>query len=278
MKKSLYVALILVLLVVFGISAFFVGRYVLDSYNQDKLSDKLSEIKAEATAPQVTETKPATTVPDTTEEGQEETEATVSPTTADGILTEYAGVYEYNKDMVGWIKIEGTAIDYPVVQTPDNPDYYLHRAFDGSINQNGAIYVREQCDVNLPSDNVTIYGHNMASGKMFAALHKYESKEFWEDNRLIIFDTLTERHVYEVFAVFKTLANVGEGFSYHQFVDAADEDEFNDFVATCKKLGNQYYYDTGITPVYGDKLICLSTCEYSLGDNGRLVVAAVRIS
>lgn len=278
MKKPLYVALILVLLVVFGVSAFFVGRYVLDSYNQDKLSDKLSEIKAEATAPQVTETKPATTVPDTTEESQEATEATVSPTTADGILTEYAGVYEYNKDMVGWIKIEGTAIDYPVVQTPDNPDYYLHRAFDGSINQNGAIYVREQCDVNLPSDNVTIYGHNMASGKMFAALHKYESKEFWEDNRLIIFDTLTERHVYEIFAVFKTLANVGEGFSYHQFVDAADEDEFNEFVATCKKLGNQYYYDTGITPVYGDKLICLSTCEYSLGDNGRLVVAAVRIS
>lgn len=278
MKKPLYVALILVLLVVFGVSAFFVGRYVLDSYNQDKLSDKLDEIKAEATAPQVTETKPVATVPATTEQTQEATEATVSPTTLDGILTEYAGVYEYNKDMVGWIKIEGTAIDYPVVQTPDNPDYYLHRAFDGSINQNGAIYVREQCDVNRPSDNVTIYGHNMASGKMFAALHKYESKEFWEDNRLIIFDTLTERHVYEIFAVFKTLANVGEGFSYHQFVDAADEKEFDDFVATCKKLGNQYYYDTGITPVYGDKLICLSTCEYSLGDNGRLVVAAVRIS
>lgn len=279
MKKPLYVALILVLLVVFGVSAFFVGRYVLDSYNQDKLSDKLSEIKAEATAPQVTETKPAATVPATTEETQEATEATVSPTTADGILTEYAGVYAYNNDMVGWIKIEGTEIDYPVLQTPDRPDYYLHRAFDGSTNQNGAIYVREQCDVNLPSDNVTIYGHNMANGKMFAALHKYEDAEFREDNRLIIFDTLKERHVYEVFAVFKTLANVGEGFSYHQFVDAANEEEFNDFVATCKKLSKESYkYDSGITPVYGDKMICLSTCEYSLGDNGRLVVAAVRIS
>ena len=74
--------------------------------------------------------------------------------------------------------------------------------------------------------------------------------------------------------MFKTSANIGEGFSYHQFVDAANEKEFNDFVSKCKELA---FYDTGITPVYGDKLICLSTCEYTL-DNGRLVVAAVRIT
>lgn len=74
--------------------------------------------------------------------------------------------------------------------------------------------------------------------------------------------------------MFKTSANVGEGFSYHKFEDAANEQEFNDFVSTCKKLA---FYDTGVTPKYGDKLLCLSTCEYTL-DNGRLVVAAVRIS
>ena len=74
--------------------------------------------------------------------------------------------------------------------------------------------------------------------------------------------------------VFKTSANLGEGFSYHKFVDAANAQEFDEFVSTCKKLA---FYDTGITPVYGDKLICLSCCEYTL-DNGRLVVAAVRIT
>ena len=276
MKKTLYAVLIVVLLAVFGVSAFFVGRYMLDSYNQDKLSQKLTDIKAEATTPVTPETKP---VSDASEPAQQTEdlpeEPTVSPTTPDGILTEYAGLYEYNPDMVGWIKIEGTRIDNPVVQSPDRPNYYLDRAFDGSSNRNGAIYVREECDVDLPSDNVTIYGHNMATGKMFADLHKYDDEAFWEENRLIIFDTLKERHVYEIFAVFKTLANVGEGFSYHQFVDAANEEEFDTFVATCKKLAE---YDTGITPVYGDKLICLSTCEYSLGDNSRLVVAAVRIS
>ena len=85
---------------------------------------------------------------------------------------------------------------------------------------------------------------------------------------------MTEYHTYKIFAVFKTSANIGQGFSYHQFVDAENEKEFNDFVSKCKELS---FYDTGITPVYGDKLICLSTCEYTL-DNGRLVVAAVRIT
>ena len=74
--------------------------------------------------------------------------------------------------------------------------------------------------------------------------------------------------------MFKTSASLGKGFSYHQFVDAEDEADFNEFVSTCKNLA---FYDTGITPKYGDKIICLSTCEYTL-TNGRLVVAAVRIA
>ena len=109
---------------------------------------------------------------------------------------------------------------------------------------------------------------------MFACLGDYTSKRAWENNSLIFFDTLTEYHTYKIFAVFKTSANLGQGFRYHMFVDAANEQEFDEFVSTCKQLS---FYDTGITPVYGDKLICLSTCEYTL-DNGRLVVAAVRIT
>ena len=114
----------------------------------------------------------------------------------------------------------------------------------------------------------------MADGSMFACLHNYINKNAWENNSLIFFDTLYEYHTYKIFAVFKTSANIGQGFSYHQFVDAENAAEFDEFVSTCKKLS---FYDTGITPVYGDKLICLSTCEYTL-DNDRLVVCAVRIT
>ena len=190
------------------------------------------------------------------------------------MLPEYAALYEMNDDLVGWISIPGTRVDYPVMQTPDHTDYYLKRNFNQDHSEHGCIYIREACDIMEPSDNITIYGHNMLDGSMFAALHDYIDQETWEKNPLILFDNLYEYHTYEIFAVFKTTASMGKGFSYHQMVDAESEEAFNDFIATCKDLS---FYDTGITPVYGEKVICLSTCEYTL-TNGRLVVAAVRIS
>lgn len=275
MKKTLYAAMIVVLLAVFGVSAFFVGRYVLEGKQQAERFEELADIKNQNTT---AATEPKADAPEaTTGEVSDETTPSSAPAATEGvILPEYKDLYAMNDDLVGWIKIEGTKIDYPVMQTPGSTDYYLHRSFDKEYSDRGCIYAREDCDLDEPSDNITIYGHNMLDGSMFAALHKYEDKAFWEDNQTIFFDTLTERHVYKIFAVFKTSANVGEGFSYHQFVDAANEKEFDEFVSTCKELSKKYYYDTGITPKYGDKLICLSTCEYTLGDNSRLVVAAVR--
>lgn len=188
------------------------------------------------------------------------------------ILSEFQPKYDENNDMVGWIKIPGTAIDYPVVQTPDRPNYYLHRDFSGAEDYAGTLYVREKCDVNTPSDNVTIYGHNMANGTMFGPLHKYKEKQFWEANTLVQFDTLYERHTYEIFAVFRVSAN--GGFSYHTFDTAGDEAAYDAFVSQCKALS---FYDTGLTPKYGEKLITLSTCDRAI-ENGRLVVVARRIT
>ena len=147
------------------------------------------------------------------------------------------------------------------------------RNFEKNYSAQGCLYAREEADILKPSDNITIYGHTMKDGSMFAALHNYLEKDYWQDHQLIYFDTLYEYHVYEIFAVFKTSANMGAGFRYHINVDFANEAEFNDHVSQCKSLA---FYDTGITPVYGDKLICLSTCEYTL-DNGRLVVCARRV-
>ena len=266
MKKTLFIVVVLVLIAAFGISAFMVGDYLVEGKQQADRYDELSQIaNGQSTEP--------TEITETTEATEPETEAPVE-TTAPVMLSGYKEIYEMNDHTVGWIKMEGTQMDYPVMQTPDEENYYLYRNFDKRDSARGSIYVRKVCDVNEPSDNVTIYGHNMADGSMFACLHSYINKNAWERNSLIFFDTLYEYHTYKIFAVFKTSANIGEGFSYHQFVDAANEKEFNDFVSKCKELS---FYDTGITPVYGDKLICLSTCEYTL-DNGRLVVAAVRIT
>lgn len=268
MKKVLFTLTVLLLVAAFGISAFMVGSYLINTKKQEELSNDLSQIVADAQA-KPRETQPAAT--------PEETTRVTETAEEGGMLPGYKEIYEMNNDTVGWIKIPGTELDYPVLQTPNSPDYYLYRDFLKAESKQGAIYAREVCDVNEPSDNITIYGHNMANGSMFAALNAYagkDNRDYWEQHSLIFFDTLTEYHTYKIFAVFETSANIGQGFSYHKFVDAANEQEFNDFVKTCKDLSD---YDTGITPVYGDKLICLSTCEYSQ-ENGRLVVAAVRIT
>ena len=191
----------------------------------------------------------------------------------EGMIKEYQLMYTLNNDMVGWIEIPGTSIDYPVVQSPYQSNFYLRRNFYKEKATCGTIYVREKCDVSKPSDNVTLYGHNMSNGTMFADLHEYEKKSFWQDNKLIYFDTLFEYHTYEIFAVFISSADMTKGFSYHTFDDAANEAEFNQFVQTCK---GKSLYDTGITPKYGEKLITLSTCDKSIED-GRFVVVARRI-
>lgn len=187
------------------------------------------------------------------------------------ILRQYQTLYSLNPDLVGWIRIPGTNISYPVVQSEqNNKDYYLRRDYYGKSDSHGCIYVREQCDVFAPSDNCTIYGHRMKDGTMFAELANYEDKTFWEQHPYIEFDTLTEPRTYQIFAVFITTASVGEGFRYHQFVDAGDASDFNQFVQQCKQLS---LYDTSISAQPGDKLITLSTCEYTQ-ENGRLVVVA----
>lgn len=261
-KKLLFTITVVLLVVAFAVSAFMVGKYLIEGKQSEDRFEELASMASAATTE-------ATEATDETTEPAETTEATEP-----GMIPGYEEIYNQNNDTVGWIKMEGTKINYPVMQTPEDPNYYLYRDFDKKDSTRGSIYAWGDADINEPSDNITIFGHNMADGSMFNCLGAYTSKTAWENNSLIFFDTLNEYHTYKIFAVFKTSANIGQGFSYHKFVDAADEAEFNEFVKTCKELA---FYDTGITPVYGDKLICLSTCEYTL-DNGRLVVAAVRIT
>ena len=271
MKKIVFIAVAVLLVIAFGVSAFMVGSYLVNGKKQADRNEELAQM-VEAAKPTAAATE-GEIVPGETN-AAEETLPIPTVVGADGILTEYAGLYELNDDMVGWLEIPNTKLKYPVMQTPDEVNYYLYRDFDREESDWGAIYAWETADINKPSDNITMFGHNMKDGSMFATLNNYVNKYYWDDNSIILFNTLYEYHTYKIFAVFKTTATMGQGFSYHKFVDAQNEAEFNEFVSTCKKLA---FYDTGITPVYGDKLICLSTCEYTL-ENGRLVVAAVRIT
>ena len=189
------------------------------------------------------------------------------------ILPEYGELFLQNTDMVGWISIDGTKLNYPVMQTPNEPNFYLKHNFEKEYSDLGTPYVQEDCDI-AQSDNLVIYGHHIKGGKMFGALEDYKAKSFYEEHKTIQFDTLTQHGEYEIIAVFKTVAYSSEGFRYYDFVNAESEDDFNAYVEKCKELA---LYDTGVTAEYGDRLITLSTCEYS-AQNGRLVVVAKKVN
>ena len=199
----------------------------------------------------------------------QETESPLSEQTA---FEKYKAVYEQNSDFVGWISIEGTNIDYPVMQTINEPNYYLKRSFEKQYSDYGVPYVQENCDLGL-SDNCVIYGHHMNNGSMFADLCKYESEDFYKAHRTICFDTLSGFGEYEIVAAFKTVAYSEQGFRYYRFVVAGSAADFDAYIAQCKALA---LYDTGVSAEYGDRLITLSTCKYSR-QNGRMVVVAKKI-
>lgn len=197
-------------------------------------------------------------------------------------------VYTLNEDSAGWIKIDGTVIDYPVMQTPEDEEYYLYRDFNGRYSAYGCILAdtdsvigtgtaaNDYTDGTRPSTNIILHGHNMKNGTMFGNLDKYRDQSYEKSHPIIKFSSLYEDREYEICAVFlsqiyrKSQTDV---FKYYKFFNAQTEDEFNDFYDNIKKLA---MYDTGVTASYGDEFITLSVCAYHV-DNGRLVVVGKRI-
>ena len=254
MNRKIYIIISVVLAAVLAVSTIFIIRNKMESAKQNEVYDNIAEIVEEE--------------PDEENEG-------ITYSEDKDYLAEYYELYQQNNDMVGWIKVEDTNINYPVMQSIDEPNFYLKHKFDKTYSVYGCPYVQENCDVQKPSDNIIIYGHHMNDGSMFTGLMKFTDKSFWENHKTIEFDTLTDQNQYEVIAVFKTVVYTDseDSFKYYEFTDAENAEEFDEYVAKCKELS---LYDTGVTAEYGDKLISLSTCEYS-HNNGRLVVVAKRV-
>ena len=183
-----------------------------------------------------------------------------------------ASLQKKNADCIAWITIDGTVIDYPVMHTPNAPGYYLHRNFNGKKASGGTLFLSEICNIDK-SDNLIIYGHNMKNGTMFAALTKYKSKSFWQEHRFITLETSGGIRTYEVICALATDVSADNSFPYYEFSHTVNKNEFDTYVASCKRLA---YYDIGLTAEYGDQLLTLSTCEYT-HENGRFLVIAKRV-
>lgn len=245
-KKVLYVFCIMLLISSILISSYFIYKELKENKKQENNFEELIEI--------VEQTNP---------EDKEQVETVIN----------IDNLYAINSDIVGWLRINDTTINYPIMQIKSNPNYYLHRDFYKKYSSYGTPYMSEECNINT-SDNLVIYGHHMNHKKVFGALENYKSKEFYENHKVIEFTTLEEMKKYEIFAVFKTVVYSKNTFKYYNSVNFSNEDEFNTFVNKCKELS---FYETNIKPKYHDKFITLFTCEYS-NKNGRLVVIAREIN
>ena len=202
-----------------------------------------------------------------------------------------SALYAQNSDLIGWIEVDGTRINYPVMQTPDDPEFYLHRDFAKNYSASGTPFL-DANSVVFPRTNADgyemdvtwnwlIYGHNMKFGTMFHDLQEYDSVEFWQKHPTFTFDVydpstgVTDNGEYEIFAVSRSKIQPtdSDAFAYYQYAGYVDEESFYEYIDGLKAESS---YDTGIVPQYGDQLVTLSTCAYHV-DEGRFYICGRRI-
>lgn len=188
------------------------------------------------------------------------------------VLQEYGAIYSQYPDFIGWIRIDDTQIDLPVMQTTDNA-YYLDKDVNGSEDVNGTLFLDCRDDFVKPSTNLIIYGHNMKSGAMFGGLKQYLDESYLSSHDRIQFDTIYEKQTYQIIAV--CLSDVGDegAYRYYNFIQAESEEDFKEFL---KNIRSCAVYDRTQDVTGSDSFLTLSTCNNYVED-GRLFVVAKKI-
>lgn len=249
-----YKVILMLLIVILTVSSYFFIKEIAENKKENDIYDDLQEIVQN----QETEDK-------TNESSMKER------TNENNYNLE--NIAKINSDVIGWIKVDGTNIDYPVMQ---NKNFYLHKNIYKNYSSHGTPYLAEYCDLKT-SDNLIIYGHHMNDNSMFSGLVNYKNYQFYKNHKYIKFYTLidgqTVENIYEIIVTFKTIAYSDNGFKYYNYINFYNDEDFKSYISNCQKLG---FYNTETSANYGDKLITLSTCEYSQ-KNGRMVVVAKKI-
>lgn len=235
------------------------------------------EVPSEETIPPATQPPTEEPMPEVTETPRP-TEAPTevpSPTPVPLVDNPYKEYFLSNEDMAGWLQIPDTNIDYPVMWTPENEEYYLRKGFDGKYDKAGCLILDTDSKVEPATTNLIIHGHNMKAGTMFGKLEKYKDAEYAAAHNTVLLHTPETLRTYEVVAVFRSQVykKSDQVFKFYKFFVADSEEEFLDFYNNIKELS---LYDTGVTAEYGDRFITLSTCSYHV-DNGRFVVVAKEV-
>lgn len=247
-KKRLKRILCLFFLLAFAVAGYFVYRYYQNDKEREDRFDELEKIEEER------DKKPVPSI----------------------LPTEVA-----NLDWIGWLKIKGTSISYPVMQREDDSEYYLHRDFDGNYSFYGTPFLDSRC--TLDSDNCIVYGHNINGGRMFGALHAYSSESYCRKHPKISFRAGDEKRKYQVVSVMQTTTSS----PVYSFTDVGNWEEYGEYVNKIfsgslyqtemgKQVGAEFEKDTPEEFFRKYQFLTLSTCRSWVGRDARLLVVAAR--
>lgn len=281
-RKTLAIILAVIAVSCLAAITVFMFRQIMDYV---RFSESMDELRAAADAvlpealphsplPSDSLGEPASEPPEASPEPTSEPTPTPEPT-PEPVDNPYRDSFLANGDMAAWLSIPGTAIDYPVMWTPGDEEYYLHRGFDGKRNQNGCLILDTDSCLEPLTTNLIIHGHNMKSGAMFGTLENYKDEAFYQEHTVITLYTKEKQRNYEIIAVFRSQVykKTDQVFKFYKFFQADTAEEFDDFYQNIKTLS---LYDTGVTAEFGDCLITLSTCAYHV-ERGRFVVVAKEV-
>lgn len=259
MKKAIFLLLVLALLGVMGFSLWKILGITAEYQGGEDSYNELEQFVA------IPETEPATEGPAPETQPGEETEPPTEPAPL-WPEVDFKALAEVNDDVVAWIYVPGTQINYPVVQGKDN-DYYLNHLFNGKRNSSGCIFLDFGAEGDFTSMNSVLHGHHMKNGSMFANVCKYKTQQFYDEHPTGMLLTPGGNYEIQFFAgyVCSTSANAWDiGF------DEAD------FAKWLDKGIRKSYFESDVTPTTQDRVITLSTCSYEY-DDARFVVHGILV-
>ncbi|SHG51772.1 class B sortase [Ornithinibacillus halophilus] len=250
MKKTMYRIVFIICLGVFLYAGYGIATTVIDYYKNSREVAEIQETFYEPTS--------AEEIVDDVPVAEEEDGLSIRP--------EFQELHQQNEDIVGWIKIEDTKIDYPILHSKNNEEY-LTQNFNKEYSILGSIFMDYRNDIENPSKNTIIYGHRTKNGTMFEHLTKFKDQDFLKNHPTIELDTLYESIEAEVFAVYITTTD----FNYIQ-TDFISDKSYEQFLTQIKEAS---MFDTDVEVTADDRIITLSTCDYELDNHsGRMVVQA----
>lgn len=263
-KKKKHNIPFIISLIIFIIASLFLVAYIYRLQKDKEGFDKVKGLKAEAQI-------------ETSDEPKDKEEEYLGYYLINNtvVQAEFKDLFIKNNDIAGWIKIDDTPIDYPVMYTPLDEQFYIYKDYDKNYSSSGTLFIGAGASLTRPSENMIIYGHHMANNTMFKPLDKYEDEEYYKKHKYITFDTLRQTGTYEIVAAFKTKIYYYEqdGFMYYTYTDLSTKDDFEFFK---KNINELKLYDTDADIEFGDQMITLSTCAYHTY-NGRFVVVAKKV-